>query len=162
MRKNLGWANKVFVFFAGAAVGAVGVFSQLEHYPDGSFRWRGTSRPGQYRTTPAIVAAADLPAGTVLTDESLGQRSLPEELVASGVLRPEQAKSAWGRAVREKVEAGRPLRAALLVEPGSVEDVCDQLVEASDAHRDAAAWAKLEVLRARFGVPGRPTSGDAP
>ncbi|WNG34749.1 hypothetical protein F0U61_14650 [Archangium violaceum] len=59
---------------------------------------------------PVIVPQRDFAPGEVLTLDELAQRSAPEQLVTSSMVRPDSAAYVVGQALTVPVQAGEPLR----------------------------------------------------
>jgi pilus assembly protein CpaB len=59
--------------------------------------------------TAVLVAADDLPAGTVITVDKLSQRTLPSEFVTRSLVRPDAASYLVGQRTRLPIVAGEPL-----------------------------------------------------
>jgi Flp pilus assembly protein CpaB len=72
-----------------------------------------TARPP---STPVVVAALDLPAGTVLSAQDVAIARLPPGVVPRGVV--PDARAVDGRVLAGAVRAGEPLTDARLVGPG--------------------------------------------
>jgi pilus assembly protein CpaB len=86
--------------------------------------------------TAVLVAAADLPAGTVITVDTLSQRTLPSEFVTRSLVRPDAASYVVGQRTRLPIVAGEPLLWAY-VTPTSRVAACDVL------QRDEKAEAQV-------------------
>ncbi|MHB8877947.1 MAG: Flp pilus assembly protein CpaB [Myxococcaceae bacterium] len=56
-----------------------------------------------------VVAAADLPEGSVLTYDLISQRAIPEQFVTSSVVKPDSASYVVNQKVLVPVQAGDPL-----------------------------------------------------
>jgi pilus assembly protein CpaB len=62
-----------------------------------------------WNLVPVVVAAVDIPEGTVVTMEMLSQRSVPEQFVTSSVVKPDSASYVVNQKVLVAVAAGDPL-----------------------------------------------------
>lgn len=62
-----------------------------------------------WNLVPVMVAAADIQESTVITNEMIAQRSIPEQFVTSSVVRPESAHMILNQKVLVPLEAGDPL-----------------------------------------------------
>jgi Flp pilus assembly protein CpaB len=91
-------------------------------------------------TTPVIVAASDLPAGSVITLEVVSQRSLPSEHVTRSMVTPRSASSIVGRRTRLPLLAGEPLLSTFF-------DSAQQVDACRAFHRDDQA--EVQVARHR-------------
>lgn len=68
----------------------------------------------RFALRPVIVAASDLGAGIVLSDEHLASREVPGRHASSAVMEPAQLGELVGRVLAHPVRAGDPLIEALL------------------------------------------------
>lgn len=98
-----------FVGFAGGAMvglallclgGAGGYVWVKKAYNDARKGWN---------LVPVVVAAQDIPEGTVVTIDLLSQRSVPEQFVTASVVKPDKASSIVGRPALAPMNAGDPL-----------------------------------------------------
>lgn len=71
-------------------------------------RERAEVRQG-WNLVPVVVAAVDLPEGTVVTAAHLSQRSIPAQFVTGPVVKPDSASVALGQKVLAPVAAGDAL-----------------------------------------------------
>ena len=140
----------VIAFVSGVAVGALGLLSQLVPMPVGVMRWRWQRGPEYFPPTPIVAAAVDIPAGAVISADQLAQRGMPDQFVVGGMLEPGQEAEVIGRAARRAIVAGEPMQASFVVQPGSIDDVCRQLVDAANAGHLDLARAKVDALRERL------------
>lgn len=62
-----------------------------------------------WNLVPVVVAAADIPEGTVVTFDMISQRSVPEQFVTSSVVKPDSASYIVNQKVLVPVQAGDPL-----------------------------------------------------
>lgn len=62
-----------------------------------------------WNLVPVIVAATDIPEGTVVTYEMINQRPVPEQFVTSSVVKPDSASYVVGQKVLVPLQAGDPL-----------------------------------------------------
>ncbi len=62
-----------------------------------------------WNMVPVIVAAMDVPEGTVVTYEMISQRSVPEQFVTSSVVKPDSSSYVVNQKVLVPVQAGDPL-----------------------------------------------------
>jgi len=62
-----------------------------------------------WNLVPVVVAAADIPEGTVVTLDMISQRQVPEQFVTSSVVRPESASHVVNQKVLVSLQAGDPL-----------------------------------------------------
>jgi Flp pilus assembly protein CpaB len=92
---------------------------------------------------PVAVAAADLPAGTALSDEDVGVARLPPDVVPRGVV-PE-GRPLVGRVLAGAVRAGEPLTDARLVGPGLTALLPPDLVAAPVRLADLAVAALVRT-----------------
>lgn len=86
---------------------------------------------------PIVVAAQDLPAGTVLTWEHLSQRSAPEQFVTPSIYMPDEASELIQQRLLAPVRAGDPLVRGLLWR-GSVQDLAACQAKNTPPPADAA------------------------
>ena len=56
--------------------------------------------------TPVVLAAVDIPAGTVVTMEMLSQRSVPRRLVTSSIVKPDSASYIVNQRIRRPMLQG--------------------------------------------------------
>lgn len=63
-----------------------------------------------YNLVPVVVAAVDMPEGTLVTFDHISQRSVPEQFVTSSVVKPDSASYVVGQRLQNAVQAGDPLR----------------------------------------------------
>ncbi len=68
-------------------------------------RERAEVRKG-WNLVPVVVAAVDLPEGTVVTSEHLSQRSVPEQFVTGSIIKPDSVSFVLGQRVLVPVAAG--------------------------------------------------------
>ena len=66
--------------------------------------------PREFYLVPIVVAADDLPAGSLVTFDQLSQRSVPDGFAFSSYVRPESASRAVGRRLTTAMTRGEPLR----------------------------------------------------
>lgn len=62
-----------------------------------------------WNLVPVVVAAQDIPEGTVVTFEMISQRSVPEQFVTSSVVKPDSASYVVNQKVLVALQAGDPL-----------------------------------------------------
>ncbi|HYV48830.1 MAG TPA: SAF domain-containing protein [Myxococcaceae bacterium] len=62
-----------------------------------------------WNLVPVVVAAVDIPEGTVVTLDMVSQRQVPEQFVTSSVVRPESASHIVNQKILVPVQAGDPL-----------------------------------------------------
>lgn len=62
-----------------------------------------------WNLVPVIVAATDIPEGTVVTYEMINQRPIPEQFVTSSVVKPDSASYIVGQKVLVPLQAGDAL-----------------------------------------------------
>lgn len=62
-----------------------------------------------WNLVPVVVAAMDIPEGTVVTFEMISQRSVPEQFVTSSVVKPDSASYVVNQKVLVPLQAGDPL-----------------------------------------------------
>ena len=62
-----------------------------------------------WNLVPVVVAAQDIPEGTVINFEMINQRSVPEQFVTSSVVKPDSATYVVGQKVLVALQAGDPL-----------------------------------------------------
>ncbi|MFP2932648.1 Flp pilus assembly protein CpaB [Pyxidicoccus sp. 3LG] len=62
-----------------------------------------------WNLVPVVVAAQDVPEGTVITFEMISQRSVPEQFVTSSVVRPDSASYVVNQKVLVALQSGDPL-----------------------------------------------------
>lgn len=62
-----------------------------------------------WNLVPAVVAAVDIPEGTVVTMDMISQRSIPEQFVTSSVVKPDSASYVVNQTILVPVQAGDPL-----------------------------------------------------
>src|SRR5512140_779374 len=62
-----------------------------------------------WNLVPVVVAAADIPEGTVVTFDMISQRSVPEQFVTSSVVKPDSASYVVNQKVLVPLQAGDPL-----------------------------------------------------
>lgn len=63
-----------------------------------------------WNLVPVLVANVDLSEGTVVTPETLSQRSVPEQFVTPSVVKPDSAQILVGQRLQVPVAAGDPLQ----------------------------------------------------
>jgi Flp pilus assembly protein CpaB len=100
-----------------------------------------TARPAT--AVPVVVAATDLPAGTLLAPQDVAIVRLPPDVVPRGVV-PE-AQPLVGRVVAGAVRAGEPLTDARLVGPGLTALLPADLVAAPVRLADLAVAALVRT-----------------
>jgi pilus assembly protein CpaB len=62
-----------------------------------------------WNLVPVVVAAQDIPEGTVVTFDMISQRSVPEQFVTSSVVKPDSATYVVNQKVLVPLQAGDPL-----------------------------------------------------
>jgi pilus assembly protein CpaB len=62
-----------------------------------------------WNLVPVVVAASDIPEGTVITLDMISQRPVPEQFVTSSVVRPESANHVVNQKVLVPLQAGDPI-----------------------------------------------------
>ncbi|SEU18504.1 Flp pilus assembly protein CpaB [Stigmatella erecta] len=62
-----------------------------------------------WNLVPVVVAAQDIPEGTVISFEMISQRSVPEQFVTSSVVKPDSANYVVNQKVLVPLQAGDPL-----------------------------------------------------
>ena len=62
-----------------------------------------------WNLVPVVVAAVDLPEGSVVTFDMISQRSVPEQFITSSVVKPDSASYIVNQKVLVPVQAGDPL-----------------------------------------------------
>jgi Flp pilus assembly protein CpaB len=75
---------------------------------------------------PVIIAADEIPAGTVLTYDMISQRAFPDQFVVASDVTPDRASEVIGRPVIAALKAGDILTWAFLGE-GVSEATCQNL-----------------------------------
>jgi serine/threonine-protein kinase len=85
--------------------------------------WTQFETNSQGATTRALVAARDLPEGSVLDPSRIVEMEIPATLATSSVMRPKQSAHVWGHTLKTKMKRGDLLLWSLLsAEVISVED----------------------------------------
>lgn len=69
---------------------------------------RADARKG-WNVVPVVVAAQDIPEGTVISYDMISQRSVPEQFVTSSVVKPDSASYVVNQKVLVPLQAGDPL-----------------------------------------------------
>lgn len=62
-----------------------------------------------WNLVPVVVAAQDIPDGTIVSFEMISQRSVPEQFVTSSVVKPDSASYVVNQKVLVPLQAGDPL-----------------------------------------------------
>jgi pilus assembly protein CpaB len=62
-----------------------------------------------WNLVPVVVAAQDIPEGTIVTFDMISQRSVPEQFVTSSVVKPDSATYVVNQKVLVPLQAGDPL-----------------------------------------------------
>jgi pilus assembly protein CpaB len=62
-----------------------------------------------WNLVPVVVAATDIPQGSVVTLDMMAQRPIPEQFVTSSVVKPESASFVQNQKVLVSLQAGDPL-----------------------------------------------------
>src|SRR5579862_6399301 len=62
-----------------------------------------------WNLVPVVVAATDIPDGTVVTFDMISQRSVPEQFVTSSVVKPDSSSYIVNQKVLVPLQAGDPL-----------------------------------------------------
>src|SRR6476646_7792759 len=62
-----------------------------------------------WNLVPVVVAADDIPEGTVVTFDMVSQRSVPEQFITSSVVKPDSASYIVNQKVLVPLQAGDPL-----------------------------------------------------
>jgi pilus assembly protein CpaB len=62
-----------------------------------------------WNLVPVVVAAQDIPEGTVITFDMISQRSVPEQFVTSSVVKPDSASYVVNQKVLVPLQSGDPL-----------------------------------------------------
>lgn len=62
-----------------------------------------------WNLVPVVVAAQDIPEGTIITFDMISQRSVPEQFVTSSVVKPDSASYVVNQKVLVPLQAGDPL-----------------------------------------------------
>ena len=93
--------------------GAIGLgvlcFIGANYYMRNYLNQAETRLAGAYKTRQVIVAAVDVPAGGVLSEENLAARSIPERYLASTALSPDSLDSVRGQKVMVALKPGDPI-----------------------------------------------------
>lgn len=63
-----------------------------------------------WNLNPIVVAAEDIPKGTVLTFDVISQRSVPEQFVTSSIVKPDSASYIVNQTTAIDIHAGDPIR----------------------------------------------------
>jgi pilus assembly protein CpaB len=101
--------SKNTLLLGGAIV--LGIFCYLgaQYYLRSSLSAAQAKLAGDYKTRKVIVAAADIPAGGVLSGDNLATRAIPERYLASTTLGPDDFDSIDGQKVVVGMKAGDPI-----------------------------------------------------
>jgi Flp pilus assembly protein CpaB len=110
-----GMATFIFALSVFVGLGSFGVAGGVGSYLAVK-RTSVTVRAG-WSLTPVVVAAKRLEPGELVPLQSMSQRSVPEVLVTSSMVKPEAASTLVGQPVLVAVEAGEPLRWAFFLGP---------------------------------------------
>jgi pilus assembly protein CpaB len=62
-----------------------------------------------WNLTPVVVAAVDMEEGTLVSYDSISQRSVPEQFVTASVVKPDSANRVVNQRLRFPVRVGDPL-----------------------------------------------------
>ncbi|MES2935066.1 MAG: Flp pilus assembly protein CpaB [Pseudomonadota bacterium] len=68
-------------------------------------------------TLSVVVANADLPEGTIVSNDNMSIRPMPRGYLHNNVLTPDQMEGIFGRKLAEPLAAGKPLLTAFLERP---------------------------------------------
>lgn len=71
---------------------------------------KGADARKGWNLVPVVVAAVDIPDGTLVTMEMISQRSVPEQFVTASVVKPDSASYIVNQRVNVPLNAGDPLR----------------------------------------------------
>jgi Flp pilus assembly protein CpaB len=72
-------------------------------------RYSASKARAGWNLVPVVVAATEVPEGTVVTLDMIAQRPVPEQFVTSSVVRPESAAHIVNQKVLVPLQAGDPL-----------------------------------------------------
>lgn len=111
--------------------------------------------------TSVVVASRALPAGTVLTPESISERPLPSALVTKSMVLPKDAAFLVNQRLLEPLEAGEPIQwsqmATTYTSPSAYRPYCDWVKAAGKRKRAYPAVPRLAdvlpVLTAARALP---------
>lgn len=100
---------------------------------------------------PVVIAAVDIPAGTVVTMEMISQRSVPKRLVSSSYVKPDSASYIINQPTRRPMLAGDFMAWNNFDAPDTrVLQACEKGVS-----KGAASTAADQVSRARAAIVRR-------
>lgn len=108
-----------------------------------------------WNLVPVVVAAENLPAGTVLEAEHLSQQVLPEQFASEANIHPRDIPLVLGKRTPQALESGEPLvYSSFASEPLMESTACVKAIlpEVEQAY-DEARVRTLERLRAGAGSP---------
>lgn len=153
-QKKGGWVGAIVagcilgVLVAGGLSGLVGYVLVTKKHADVRKGWN---------LGPVMVASRDLRAGQVLRTEDVAERSIPEQLVTSSIVKPGSMTDVVGQLIAVDVKAGEPLRSSYFPSSKNSDPAALPLYSAcGKAHREAAARGRIkrpetiEELRARL------------
>lgn len=106
---------------------------------------------------PVVVAAVDIPAGSVVTMEMISQRSIPEQFVTPSMVRPDAASYVVDRPTRLSMHAGDVLTWTM-VESATGGPACAALVKSlarQKAEVPAAVQRVVDEVERRASAPPR-------
>jgi Flp pilus assembly protein CpaB len=107
-----------------------------------------------WNLVPVVVAAQDLQAGDTVEFEQISQRSVPEQLVSSSIVKPDSASYIVHQQLNAPVFAGEPLRWSGFVVHELPDGGSCRLEELEACQKLAPEIREktLEELRTRLGV----------
>ncbi|HVG57193.1 MAG TPA: SAF domain-containing protein [Hyalangium sp.] len=107
----------------------------------------GAAEPHPDALVPIVVAARDLPAGTVVTFDDLLQRGIPARLVTSSIVKPESASYVVQQPLMLPLLAGDPVQWSFFqLSPKDVHEACAKFEADEGSAAQQVARARQIVL----------------
>ncbi len=101
--------SKNTLLLGGAIVLGIVCYVGAQYYLRSSLSAAQAKLAGDYKTRKVIVAATDIPAGSVLNNDNLAARSIPARYLASTTLEPDAFDTVSGQKIMVDVKAGDPI-----------------------------------------------------
>ncbi|WP_313707073.1 Flp pilus assembly protein CpaB [Massilia sp.] len=101
--------SKNTLLLGGAIVLGIVCYVGAQYYLRSSLSAAQARLAGDYKTRQVIVAATDIPAGGVLSEDNLAARSIPQRYLSSTTLGPDDLDIVAGQKIVVDVKAGDPI-----------------------------------------------------
>jgi Flp pilus assembly protein CpaB len=107
----------------------------------------GATEPNPDALVAIVIAARDLPAGTVVTFDDLSQRSFPARLVTASLVKPESASYVINQPLKLPLLTGDPVQWEFFQQsPKEVHEACAKFEADEGSAEQQVARARQIVL----------------